>query len=43
MKSNLEPGIESTIPFSVLTNGPGGEYTITARNDRDFKITHPER
>uniref|UniRef100_A0A8C6S4X4 Uncharacterized protein n=1 Tax=Neogobius melanostomus TaxID=47308 RepID=A0A8C6S4X4_9GOBI len=42
VSSSLEPGKLFTLPFSVLTNGDGGDYTINARNDRDFKMDYPK-
>ncbi|XP_075893051.1 von Willebrand factor A domain-containing protein 7-like [Nelusetta ayraudi] len=42
VKSNLEPGNAFTLPFSVFTTGSGGEYTINAKNDRDFIMRCPE-
>ncbi|KAK5606350.1 hypothetical protein CRENBAI_022880 [Crenichthys baileyi] len=39
--SSVEPGEAFKLPFSVMTQGPGGTYTINARNDRDFPMTYP--
>ncbi|KAM4603595.1 von Willebrand factor A domain-containing protein 7 [Polymixia lowei] len=41
--SNLEPGQVFSLPFSVMTKGPGATYSINARNDRDFDMTYPDR
>lgn len=43
VKSNLEPGKAFTLPFTVFTTGSGGEYTINAKNDRDFKMDYQKR
>uniref|UniRef100_A0A665WD84 von Willebrand factor A domain-containing protein 7-like n=1 Tax=Echeneis naucrates TaxID=173247 RepID=A0A665WD84_ECHNA len=40
--SSVEPGEEFKLPFSVLTKGSGGQYHISARNDRDFPMSFPE-
>uniref|UniRef100_A0A3P9IIT3 von Willebrand factor A domain containing 11 n=1 Tax=Oryzias latipes TaxID=8090 RepID=A0A3P9IIT3_ORYLA len=39
--SSVEPGKDFTLPFSVTTQGPGGLYTINAKNDRNFPMTFP--
>ncbi|RVE75670.1 hypothetical protein OJAV_G00001080 [Oryzias javanicus] len=39
--SSVEPGKDFTLPFSVITQGAGGLYTINAKNDRDFPMTFP--
>nr|XP_019939290.1 PREDICTED: von Willebrand factor A domain-containing protein 7-like [Paralichthys olivaceus] len=39
--SNMEPGKPLELPFSVMTQGPGGQYSIIAKNDRDFPMTYP--
>ncbi|KAM7010246.1 von Willebrand factor A domain-containing protein 7-like [Tautogolabrus adspersus] len=39
--SSVEPGKTLEVPFSVRTQGPGGKYTITAKNDRDIPMTYP--
>ncbi|XP_020497331.2 von Willebrand factor A domain-containing protein 7 isoform X1 [Labrus bergylta] len=39
--SSVEPGKALEVPFSVRTQGPGGIYTITAKNDRDIPMTYP--
>ncbi|XP_056265192.1 von Willebrand factor A domain-containing protein 7 [Pseudoliparis swirei] len=39
--SNMEPGTEFHLPFSVLTQGSGGRYAISARIDKDFPVTYP--
>ncbi|KAJ0050537.1 hypothetical protein NL108_003753, partial [Boleophthalmus pectinirostris] len=41
VSSSMEPGKVFTLPFSVFTNGAGGQYKINARNDRDFSMTYP--
>ncbi|XP_017272500.1 von Willebrand factor A domain-containing protein 7 isoform X2 [Kryptolebias marmoratus] len=38
--SSVEPGKTFHLPFSVMTHGPGGIYTINARNDRNFPMTY---
>ncbi|KAG7214483.1 hypothetical protein INR49_022995 [Caranx melampygus] len=40
---SVEPGQEFTLPFSVMTQGSGGQYHISARNDKDFPMNYPER
>ncbi|TNN26509.1 hypothetical protein EYF80_063354 [Liparis tanakae] len=37
----MEPGAAFQLPFSVLTEGSGGKYTISARNDKNFPSTYP--
>ncbi|XP_071754168.1 von Willebrand factor A domain-containing protein 7 [Centroberyx gerrardi] len=39
--SSVEPGETFSLPFSVMTQGSGGTYTINAKNDRRFPITFP--
>ncbi|MEQ2220586.1 hypothetical protein ILYODFUR_006881 [Ilyodon furcidens] len=39
--SSVEPGEAFNLPFSVMTQGTGGTYTINARNDRDFPMNYP--
>ncbi|KAG7214480.1 hypothetical protein INR49_022992, partial [Caranx melampygus] len=39
---SVEPGQKFTLPFSVMTQGSGGQYHISARNDRDFPMTYPK-
>ncbi|KAG8015079.1 von Willebrand factor A domain-containing protein 7, partial [Nibea albiflora] len=39
--NSMEPGKAFTLPFSVMTQGPGGKYTINAKIDRDFEMTFP--
>ncbi|KAK7929114.1 hypothetical protein WMY93_005509 [Mugilogobius chulae] len=41
ISSSLEPGKLFTLPFSVFTNGAGGQYKISARNDRNFSMNYP--
>ncbi|XP_072533297.1 von Willebrand factor A domain-containing protein 7-like [Salminus brasiliensis] len=38
--STLLPGEDFKLPFIVTTNGTGGTYTISARNDRDIPLTY---
>uniref|UniRef100_A0A3P9LEQ7 von Willebrand factor A domain containing 11 n=1 Tax=Oryzias latipes TaxID=8090 RepID=A0A3P9LEQ7_ORYLA len=38
---SVEPGKIVILPFSVVTQGDGGLYTINARNDRDFPMNFP--
>ncbi|CAK6971424.1 von Willebrand factor A domain-containing protein 7-like [Scomber scombrus] len=37
----LEPGTPFSVPFSVMTNGIGGNVTIRVTNDRHFDSTFP--
>ncbi|XP_038146511.1 von Willebrand factor A domain-containing protein 7 [Cyprinodon tularosa] len=39
--SSAEPGEAFKLPFSIMSMGAGGKYTINARNDRDFPMTYP--
>ncbi|XP_040891924.1 von Willebrand factor A domain-containing protein 7 [Toxotes jaculatrix] len=39
--SSVEPGTTFTLPFSVMTQGSGGQYSISARNDRNFNMHYP--
>ncbi|XP_041838697.1 von Willebrand factor A domain-containing protein 7-like [Melanotaenia boesemani] len=39
--SSLAPGEAFRLPFSIMTQGAGGTYTIYARNDRDYPMTYP--
>ncbi|XP_073335324.1 von Willebrand factor A domain-containing protein 7-like [Pagrus major] len=39
--SILTPGTPYTVPFSVMTNGIGGNFTIQATNSRSFDSTSP--
>ncbi|KAM4620396.1 von Willebrand factor A domain-containing protein 7-like [Polymixia lowei] len=39
--SVLEPGTPFSVPFTVMTNGTGGNFTIRATNDRGFNSTFP--
>ncbi|XP_034716556.1 von Willebrand factor A domain-containing protein 7 isoform X2 [Etheostoma cragini] len=39
--SSVEPGKAFKLPFSVMTQGSGGQYSISARNDRDFPMNYP--
>lgn len=41
--SSVEPGKAFKLPFSVMTQGPGGQYSINARNDRSFPMSYPNR
>ncbi|CAG5994898.1 unnamed protein product [Menidia menidia] len=38
---HVEPGNHINIPFSVMTQGTGGLYSINIRNDRNFPMTYP--
>ncbi|XP_072534535.1 von Willebrand factor A domain-containing protein 7-like [Salminus brasiliensis] len=38
--STLLPGEPFKLPFTVITTGAGGTYTISARNDRGFPLTY---
>lgn len=42
VESSVEPGETFVLPFSVMTQGAGGTYTINARNDRDFPMSYPK-
>ncbi|XP_060941924.1 von Willebrand factor A domain-containing protein 7-like [Limanda limanda] len=37
----LEPGVPLSVPFSVLSNGSGGSFTIQATNDQGFTLLFP--
>ena len=37
----MTPGSPFPVPFSVMTNGPGGNFTIRATNNRRFSSTSP--
>ncbi|XP_029009131.1 von Willebrand factor A domain-containing protein 7 [Betta splendens] len=39
--SSVEPGKQFSFPFSVMTEGPGGQFSISARNDRNFPMLFP--
>ncbi|XP_071368652.1 von Willebrand factor A domain-containing protein 7 [Centroberyx affinis] len=39
--SSVEPGETFSLPFSVMTQGSGGTYTIKAKIDRSFTIDFP--
>ncbi|KAM4620395.1 von Willebrand factor A domain-containing protein 7-like, partial [Polymixia lowei] len=39
--SVLEPGTPFSVPFTVMTNGTGGTFTIRATNDRGFNSIFP--
>ncbi|KAM9770012.1 von Willebrand factor A domain-containing protein 7 [Menidia menidia] len=41
VSSSVEPGNHINIPFSVMTQGTGGLYSINIRNDRNFPMTYP--
>ncbi|XP_008295263.1 von Willebrand factor A domain-containing protein 7-like [Stegastes partitus] len=38
----LEPGKAFQLPFSLMSQGSGGSYSIIARNDRDFPMSYPK-
>ncbi|XP_061131553.1 von Willebrand factor A domain-containing protein 7 isoform X1 [Syngnathus typhle] len=38
---SVEPGENFKLPFSVMTQGPSGNFAITARNDKDFPMSYP--
>ncbi|KAM7418547.1 hypothetical protein PAMA_015926 [Pampus argenteus] len=40
--SSVEPGKAFKLPFSVMTQGPGGQYLISSRNDREFPMSYPK-
>ncbi|KAM7393688.1 hypothetical protein PAMP_020542 [Pampus punctatissimus] len=40
--SSVEPGKAFKLPFSVMTQGSGGQYLISARNDREFPMSYPK-
>ncbi|KAJ4944153.1 hypothetical protein JOQ06_012698 [Pogonophryne albipinna] len=40
--SSVWPGESFRIPISVLTQGSGGKYSVNARNDRGFPMSHPD-
>ncbi|XP_030594425.1 von Willebrand factor A domain-containing protein 7-like [Archocentrus centrarchus] len=39
--SSVEPGEDFKLPFSVMTQGSGGKYSIGVRNDRNFPMSFP--
>ncbi|KAK2815664.1 hypothetical protein Q5P01_026131 [Channa striata] len=39
--NSLEPGKQYKLPFSVMTEGFGGQYSISARNDKNFPLSFP--
>uniref|UniRef100_A0AAQ5ZGZ9 von Willebrand factor A domain containing 11 n=2 Tax=Amphiprion ocellaris TaxID=80972 RepID=A0AAQ5ZGZ9_AMPOC len=39
--SSLEPEKAFKLPFSVMTQGSSGSYSISARNDRNFPMSYP--
>ncbi|XP_044046128.1 von Willebrand factor A domain-containing protein 7 [Siniperca chuatsi] len=41
VESSLEPGKAFKLPFSVMTQGSGGQYSMSARNDRNFPMSYP--
>ncbi|XP_034444393.1 von Willebrand factor A domain-containing protein 7 [Hippoglossus hippoglossus] len=41
VSSSMEPGKLLELPFSVMTQGPGGIFSINAKNDRDFPMDYP--
>ncbi|XP_074484873.1 von Willebrand factor A domain-containing protein 7-like [Sebastes fasciatus] len=41
--SSVEPGKAFKLPFSVMTQGSGGQYSISARNDRSFDMSYPNK
>ncbi|KAK1886140.1 von Willebrand factor A domain containing protein 7 [Dissostichus eleginoides] len=40
--SSVRPGESFGIPISVLTQGSVGKYSVNARNDRGFPMSHPD-
>ncbi|XP_069021934.1 von Willebrand factor A domain-containing protein 7-like [Embiotoca jacksoni] len=40
--SSVEPGKASKLPFSLMTQGSGGSFSINIRNDRSFPISYPK-
>lgn len=41
VNSSVEPGKAFKLPFSVMTQGSGDQYLISARNNRDFRMSYP--
>ncbi|XP_030602893.1 von Willebrand factor A domain-containing protein 7-like [Archocentrus centrarchus] len=39
--SIIEPGKPFSVPFTLVTNGTGGNFTIRATNSRGFDLTSP--
>ncbi|XP_073327688.1 von Willebrand factor A domain-containing protein 7 [Pagrus major] len=39
--NSMEPGKAFTLPFSVMTQGSGGKFSIGAKNDRNFEMSYP--
>ncbi|XP_069021931.1 von Willebrand factor A domain-containing protein 7 [Embiotoca jacksoni] len=40
--SSVEPGKALKLPFSLMTQGSGGSFSINARNDRSFPMSYPK-
>ncbi|CAL8331383.1 unnamed protein product [Merluccius merluccius] len=40
--SSVEPGQTLSLPFSVMTQGSGGVFSINARNDRNYPMKFPK-
>ncbi|KAF7648533.1 hypothetical protein LDENG_00155710 [Lucifuga dentata] len=40
-ESTIKPGTQFSVPFSVMTSGIGGNFSIRATNDRRFTSTSP--
>ncbi|XP_057699949.1 von Willebrand factor A domain-containing protein 7 [Corythoichthys intestinalis] len=38
---SVEPGEHFNLPFSVMTQGPGGTFSISGKNDRGFPMLYP--
>ncbi|KAM8773368.1 von Willebrand factor A domain-containing protein 7-like [Acanthopagrus schlegelii] len=39
--NSMEPGKAFMLPFSVMTQGSGGKYSIGAKNNRNFEMSFP--
>ncbi|XP_054461153.1 von Willebrand factor A domain-containing protein 7-like [Anoplopoma fimbria] len=39
---SVEPGKAFNLTFSVMTQGPGGQYSISASNDRSFPMSYSD-
>ncbi|XP_069021932.1 von Willebrand factor A domain-containing protein 7-like [Embiotoca jacksoni] len=40
--SSVEPGKALKLPFSLMTQGSGGSFSINIRNDRSFPMSYPK-
>ncbi|XP_069022000.1 von Willebrand factor A domain-containing protein 7-like [Embiotoca jacksoni] len=40
--SSVEPGKALNVPFTLMTQGSGGSFSINIRNDRSFPMSYPK-